>query len=641
MPPDTQPAERIAFGSFELEITSSELFKKGRRVRLSGQSADLLTILVSRSGKLVSREELRLALWPEDTFVDFDHGLNNCIRRIRDVLGDSAESPRYIETLPKKGYRFIAETHAVLPLQSVVAPPDAGNTVAVTVTATAAQLQEYPLQMQSGRWKRLGPWVVSIFLILATVSLFLFGSKILKHRSAAEFSSIAVLPLEQLSGDPNQDYFADGMTDALITDLAQITSLRVISRTSAMHFKGTHLTVPEIAQQLGVDAVVEGSVTRSGNHVRITAQLVDARQDRHLWAGSYAGEMSDILNLQDTVATSIAREVNTKLTSTHEERPRRPVQPAAYEAYLKGWHFWNRFTWEDWRKAIQYFQESINVDPNYAPAYVGLSESYAMLGFHNSPMIEVMPKAKEAAQKALMLDDSLGEAHIALANVLFGYEWDWAGAEREFQRGFQLSPNYALGYHWHSIYLQILGHQAEGIAEQKKAVALDPLSLTINTNLCQAYLFAKQLDAAIQQCRKTLELDPHFGMANRWLTQALYEKGAYQEYVEALESGVRRAGIPEWADEMNKVFSAGGIERFQRYMAEDDLENMKENPLPAWRHAKDYVQLGDKENALRWLEKSYEDRDFGLLLIGINDEFAPLRSEPRYINIRRKMNLPY
>ena len=375
--------------------------------------------------------------------------------------------------------------------------------------------------------------------------------------------------------------------------------------------------------------------------MRITAQLIDARQDRHLWAESYNGEMTDILTLQNTVAESIAREVNAKLAPTRKDKPPRPIQPAAYEAYLKGWHFWNKYTKEDWDKAIHYFQESIDADPQFAPAYVGLSDSYSMLNAYGlMPATEVMPKAKAAAEKALALDNTLGEAHIALANVRLSYDWDWNGAEQEFQKGLQLSPNYALGYHWHSNLLQVLGRQQEGIAEQQRAASLDPLSLIVNTNLCRAYLFAKQLDAAIQQCRKTLELDPTFWVASTWLLQALYQKGASREYLEESERSFKASGDPKVADKRHKIISAGGIDGLIRWEAQQDLKYAQTEFVRDSILARDYLALGDKENALRCLEKAYEHRDFGMLLLALRKEYDPLRSDPRYISIRRRMNLP-
>jgi TolB-like protein/DNA-binding winged helix-turn-helix (wHTH) protein/Tfp pilus assembly protein PilF len=613
------------FGEFEVDLRQASVRLSGTPVAIQEKPLQLLLALLEKPGQLVSRDELCSRLWPGDSFGAFEDGLNTAVRKLRLALGDSVEASQFIETVPKRGYRFIAPIKFVSEADSpAVDLPATGN----SASATRKRHRTIAIALSTG-------------LVVATaVFLMTYASR--HRRSDAEFTSIAVLPLDQLSGDPSQEYFADGMTDALITDLAQITSLRVISRSSAMHFKGTHLTVRQIADQLGVDAVVEGSVTRSGDHVRITAQLIDARQDRHLWAESYNGEMSDILTLQNTVAQSIAREVNAKLAPARKDKPSRPIRPAAYEAYLKGWHFWNKYTGEDWQKAIHYFQESIDADPQFAPAYVGLSDSYSMLNAYSlMPATEAMPKAKAAAEKALELDNALGEAHIALANAQFAYDWDWNGAEREFQKGLQLSPNYALGYHWHSFLLQVLGHQKEGIAEQERAASLDPLSLIVNTNLCRAYLFAKQLDTAIRQCRKTLELDPNFWVASRWLTEALYQKGAYREYLEESERALRASGDSELAVEYHRAFSAGGIEGLMRWKAQQYLKDAQTEFRPDTKQAAAYIALGDKENALRYLERGYEHHEFAMLFLALWEDYAPLRSDPRYISIRRKMNLPY
>jgi TolB-like protein/DNA-binding winged helix-turn-helix (wHTH) protein len=350
------------FGEFEVDLRQASVRRNGTPVAIQEKPLQLLLALLDQPGQLVSRDELCSRLWPGDSFGAFEDGLNTAVRKLRLALGDSVEVSQFIETVPKRGYRFIAPIKFV----STVDLP------AVDLPAT-----NNPAFATRKRHRTIAI-ALSIGLTVATaVFLMIYVSR--HRRNAAEFSSIVVLPLDQLSGDPSQEYFADGMTDALITDLAQITSLRVISRSSAMHFKGTHLTAPQIADQLGVDAVVEGSVTRSGDQVRITAQLIDARQDRHLWAESYNGKMSDILTLQNIVAKSIAREVNAKLAPAQQDKAPRSIQPAAYDAYLKGWHFWNRYTLEDWQKAIHYFQESIDADPQFAPAYVGLSDSYSML----------------------------------------------------------------------------------------------------------------------------------------------------------------------------------------------------------------------------------------------------------------------
>ena len=341
MLPETQPADRIAFGSFELETASGELFRDGRRIRLSGQPADLLVMLVRRGGQLVSREELRVALWPEDTFVDFDHGLNNCIRRIRDALGDPSDSPRFIETLPKKGYRFIAETRPVLPPQNVLTFPVLESAALEPETADTTPIHEDVLQVPISRWKRLRPWAISLFTIVVALFLFFVGSLILKHRSKpADFHSVVLLPLTNLSGDSSQDYLSDGVTDELITELAQATGVPVISRTSAMVYKGKQKPIPVIARELGVDAVVEGALNRTGDRLRMTVHLIDGARDKSLWAQSYDGDMSNVRELEIKVAADLAAHLRAPATTRTPIGPPRPIAPEAYEEYLKGQYFW-------------------------------------------------------------------------------------------------------------------------------------------------------------------------------------------------------------------------------------------------------------------------------------------------------------
>jgi TolB-like protein/DNA-binding winged helix-turn-helix (wHTH) protein/tetratricopeptide (TPR) repeat protein len=627
MPQAFQHGAIARFGDFDVDFSEASVRRNGTPISIQEKPLQLLLILLESHGQLITRETLCSRLWPDDDFGAFDDGLNTAVRKLRIALCDSADGPTFIETVPKRGYRFIASVDFV--------------------PAMEMPTVDLPLNQKPSIFAY--PWSKPVLVTLGAILLIAAGAVsaliiVAGHRNAqrhGEFSAVVVLPLEQLSGDSSQEYFADGMTDALITDLAKITSLRVISRSTAMHFKGTNLTARQIANQLGVDALVEGSITRSGDHVRITAQLIDVREDRHVWAESYSGEMSNILTLQDTVAMSIAREVSAKLAPGTNGRTTRNVQIDAYDAYLKGWYFWNKYTPEDFRRALVYFQKSIDADPQFAPAYVGLSDTYSMFSAYAvMPANESMPKAKAAAERALALDDTSGEAHIALANAQFTYDWDWEGAEQEFQRGIKLNPNYALGYHWHANLLQVLGHQAEGIAEQKRAAALDPLSLIVNTNLCRAYLFAKQLNEAIDQCRKSLELDPAFWFASRWLSQALYQKGAFREYAEEKERILRATGDPKKADLIEGIFASSGIDGLRRWEARQRLETAAHAYVPPPVLATDYIVLGDRENALRYLEKGYQDRSFGLLLIGLTDSYAPLRSEPRYLNIRRKMKLP-
>jgi TolB-like protein/DNA-binding winged helix-turn-helix (wHTH) protein/Tfp pilus assembly protein PilF len=608
----------VRFDRFEVDLRRGELRRDGVAVGLQDKPLQLLLALLESPNTVVSREELYKHLWQTDTFVGFDEGLNTAIRKLRQTLNDSAEMPRIIETVPKKGYRFIAKVEFVVPPK---------------VPASDSQ--------NSTRHKSLRNLAIAagVTLSLAAASLVTLQ---LSRKTSTEFSSVVVLPLEQLSGDAIQEYFADGMTDALITDLAKISSLRVISRTSAMHFRGTHLTARQIADQLGVEAVVEGSVTRAGNRVRITAQLIDARRDRHLWAESYDGEMNDILTLQNTVAESIARHVQANLSRGvgRKFNTSRTVNAAAYEEFLQGRYYWAKFTQSGWQKALEHFEVAIARDPNYAPAYVGLADSYEVLGaYQYMSMRQAMPLATAALRKALELDPDFGEAHYSLGAEKTAYEYDWEGAEAEFQKGLALNPNYAIGRMWHSFLLSALSRHEEAIAEQIRARALDPVSLVINTNLCRAYVFARRPEDAIRACKHTLELDSHFGFAYGWLSVAYQEQGrteeAFQEDQNELETDNQRTLM-----QLRLLRHRRGEDRV---LAVEELkqaiEQYANNSLGASDIAAMYAALNKPDKAFEYLYKAYDARESALSVINVSPVWDPLRSDPRFHSMLLRMNL--
>src|SRR5215831_12890322 len=466
---------RVRFAAFEVDLQTGELFKHGRKIKLQTQSFLILASLLERPGEVLTREELCQKLWPSGVFVDFEVGLNAAINRLRNVLDDSPEKPRFIETLPRRGYRFIA------PVEPSV------------------------------------------------------------QERLPQIRSLAVLPLENLTGDLAQEYFVDGMTDALITRLAQIAALRVISRTSAMHYKGTRKKLPEIARELNVDAVVEGSVVRSGSSVRITAQLVYAPSDRHLWANQYERNLTDILLLQAEVASAIANEVQVRLTP--QERGRlasaRLVNPEAYQAYLRGRLHWNKRTEEGMKKGLELFQQALDKDPSYALSHASVAECYNMMGFWGvAAPHEVSPKAKAAASKALDIDESLAEGHAARGWVQFAYAWDWAGAEKELQRAIELNPGYATAHQWYTHLLAYQGRYEDAFTEVQRTLQLDPLSLVMNSNSAFIYLWARQYDQAIERANRTLECDPYFAPPYLCLGCALQKKGLHAQSLEALSQAV-------------------------------------------------------------------------------------------------------
>src|SRR5246500_815418 len=481
---------RLRFGVFELDLQAGQLRKHGVRVRLQEQPFQVLAMLLDHHGEVVSREELQKKLWPADTFVDFDHGLNKAINKIRGALGDSAESPRFVETVSRRGYRFLAEVKdadaapartpepAIQPHQPQPAAEDPER------PNLPGKLAEVKNPSLSYAWK-----ILVLVLLLMAASLAIWKLHSWNHPSSA-IRSLAVLPFESLSNDASQDYFADGMTDELISDLGQISALRVISRTSVMSYKRARKPLPQIARELSVDAVVEGTVLRSGNEVRITAQLIETSADKHLWSQSYEGELRDTLALQNKVAKTIADQIRINLSPQEQAALKtvRVVVPEAYESYLKGRYFWNKRTADSLKAARAYFDQAIEEDPKYAEAYSGLADTYALLGDWQYAVMtpkEALPKAKAAAIKALQLDNALGEAHNSLAFCLDGFDWDFDSAGKEFRRAIELNPGYATAHHWYAWHLSLLGRYDEAIVEMRKAENLDPLSLIINADLAE------------------------------------------------------------------------------------------------------------------------------------------------------------
>ena len=453
----------VRFGAFEVDLRAGELRKNGTKIRLQQQPFRVLALLLERHGEVVTREELRRAIWP-DAVVDFDEGLDATIYKLRNALGDSAENPRFVETLPRRGYRFI-------------------GVVDGAVASDGAH--EEPPREQRAAGARSKRWSVALGALALAVALSLASNigglrdRLMGGATSERIHSIAVLPLRNLSGDPAQEYFADGMTEALITSLGRVGGLRVISRTSAMHYKGSHQTLPEIARQLHVDAVVEGAVLREGNRVRITTQLVEASTDRHLWAESYEGDLRNVLALEDKVARAITNEVKIRLSLQEQTRlaSARPVNPEAYDAYLKG-----RYQWDDWtevglKKSIEYFAHAVKQDPDYAPAWAGLADAYVLMSlFGFVPSDVALPKAKAAALRAIQLDQTLSEAHVSLAGIHLHLEWSWSASEAELRQAIALNPNNALAHQFYGYYLSALGRFDAAIAEMERALEIDPLS---------------------------------------------------------------------------------------------------------------------------------------------------------------------
>jgi len=650
----------MRFGAFEIDLKAFELRKHGLRLKLSEQPFQILAILLEKPGEVVTRDEIRNRLWPGDTFVDFDHGLNNAVMRLREVLGDSSDKPRFIETLPRRGYRFIApigEINGAAP----GARPDPGHaTDGLSIPSTeqtdpaGASPSEGGPAVPPGNTKNWLTFPRIAVLSTAALAFAVFSGMAVHYVRGMESGktnsghgmSLVVLPLENLSGDKEQDYFADGMTDELTANLAKIRSLRVISRSTAMAYKGTHKPLSEIAGELHVDAVVEGTVLRAGNRVRITAELVQVSTDHHLWADTYESQIGDVLALQNRVSSAIVDEIRINLTKEDKERlAKNPaVSPEAYEEYLKGRYYWNKRSDDGFAKAIGYFEAATRRDPQYALAYAGLADCYGIIGatiYGSVPAAEAAPKAKAAATRALEIDPTLAEAETSLATAKFNYDWDWAGAADGFKRAIQMDARYATAYQRYSLYLSAMGRFDESFEQIKKARDLDPLSISINSSFGWRLYLARQYDRSIAQLRGTLEMDPAYEWPQLILGQAYEQKGDFNSAVAALRKAVELShNSPLMVSALAHAYAlSGNPAEAQRQVAQLLVQAKKQYVSPYYI-AIVYVALGKNELAMDWLEKALADRSNGLVFLKVEPELDPLRSNPRFIALQRQLNFP-
>jgi TolB-like protein/DNA-binding winged helix-turn-helix (wHTH) protein/Tfp pilus assembly protein PilF len=620
----------LQFGVFELDLKAGELRKQGTRIKLQDQPLRVLALLIEQAGTVVAKEELRQKIWPSDTFVDFDHGLHSAMTRLREALGDSAESPRYIETLPRRGYRFIA------PVEEICRRSEAAWPVAAASHNLLPRLAV--------------PLVVGILAgtsLLAIVLGFNLGDarRWLRRQSNPTIRSLAVLPLQNLSGDPTQDYFADGMTEELISHLAQLRDVRVVSRTSSMRYRATTKGLPQIAQELGVDAVIEGSVMRSGQRVRITAQLLDARNDEHLWGQSYERDLEDVMVLQEDMSRAIADEIQVKLRvppSFQAHLPTtRPVNPDAYLAYLKGQYYWNKRSPQALRTAIVYFKQAVDIDQNYAKAFAGLANAYSSLCLvADIRPLEGFPQAKQAALRAVELDPTSAEAHASLAYVKLWFDWDWSRAETEFRYALDLEPGYATGHQWYAEYLRLMGRQDEAISEGKRALELDPLSLIINMESGLPFYVEQRSDEAISYFRKTLEMDSNFGLAHCVLGWAYEQQGKYPQAIAELREALQLDDSPPILASLGHVYAVSGQRRDARLVLDLLRTRAQRGYVGPNFFAIVYTGLNENDKALDSLNQAYADHHWGLVWLQTATFFDPLRSNPRYSDLLSRMRFP-
>lgn len=609
----------LRFGAFEADLRAGELRKHGLRVRLQEQPFQILAMLLERPGEAVTREELRQKLWPADVFVDFDQGLNNAIKKLRLALGDSAENPRFVETLARHGYRFIAPVNG---------------------TERAPAARGWPARL-------LRPRIAAIILaVLVGVGYFGWRSFRPHAKSPAGKVMLAVLPFDNFSGDPGQDYFSDGMTEEMIAQLGNLDPQRlgVIARASAMQYKHSPKGAAQIGKELGVDYILEGSVRREGARARVTAQLIQVSDQTHLWAQSYERDLGRILALQSEVAQAIARQIELKLTPQQRARlaSTRPVDPEAHEAYLKGLYFWNRFTNPDFHKSIEYFQEAIEKDPAYAPAYAGQAASYVQLVEFGEPPSDFYPKSEAAARKALELDETLSQAHAVLSWSLMYYHHDWGATERALLRALELNPSNAHARTYYAKYLAAVGRFDEAREQIERARQTDPVSLAINVVVAQIRFYARQYDAALAQLAKTREMDPNFP-PTYWTLAHVYEAlgkndEACQYMLKTFDLG--SGHVPWFAQLENLRVRSGWRAAWQQWIKGILGSQAQGAYAQPYDLVEAYLDLGRDAEAIEWLRKAAEVRDPEIAFINVDPRFDRLRSNPRFQEIVRSLNFP-
>jgi len=619
--PTTSPLTGIfQFGVFQLDLNAGELHKAGVKVKLQDQPFRVLAVLIEHAGQVVTRDELRQKVWPSNVYVDFDQGLNNAIKKVREALGDSADSPRLIETVSRHGYRFIS------PVSAVQAPPPQPR---------------FPLRSSAFR-NAIAIGLTAV--LLAAFAYWVWHESTKRTAPSSNRITLAVLPFDNLSGDPDQEFFSDGLTEEMIAQLGKLNPdrLTVIARGSVAKYKRSTLSVNQIGRELHTDYVVEGSVRRVPDRVRITVHLIQVSDQTDHWAESYDRDVKDILALQDSVARTIANQINITLAPAEASRLATPrsVDPAAYEAYLKGRYYWNKRTEEGMQKAEVYFQQAIDKDPSYGAAYSGLADCNSGLTWHGftSPS-ETLPRAHAAALKAIEIDPQSAEAHASLGLVL-DHEWDWSGAETEFKRALQLDRRYANAHHWYGDNLSIRGRHDEALLEARKASDLDPLNLMIDTWLGLRYYLARNYESAIEQGRNTVDLDPNFAASHLLLGEAYVQKGFREKGLAELKSAVSLSGNnPLYLAQVAGAYASMGRRTEARQIVDQLQTTSASRYVSPYGLAQIYAVLKEKEQTFKWLQASYDGRAVWMSYLAVDPVFDGYRSDQRFQDLLRRVHL--
>lgn len=644
-------AQLVRFDRFELDLRTGELRKGGIRIRLQEQPLQVLQALLENPGGLITCEELQKRIWPADTFVDFDHGLHAAVNKLRTALSDQAIRPRYVETVQRRGYRFIGKLEA------------SDEPVAVQPQPIHDPTPKPGRRFWNSWTGMMGGFMGAIAIAASLVAGNVYGLKDWLFTAAKphSFRSLAVLPLENLSGDPKQDYFADGMTEELITQVSKFANLKVISRTSVMQYKGSKKSLPQIAGELHVDAVVEGAVQLVDSRIRITAQLVDGATDEHIWAETYDRDLSNVLLLQSEVAADIAKQIDLELTPQQQQRFRanaHAVNPDAYQSYLLGRYYWNMRTGPGLAQAGHYFADAIQKDPNFALAYSGQADYFAYLTVLGGPEImkprDAMAQARTAATKALKLDDSLAEAHASMGNILHNYDWNWGAAEGEYKRAIELNPNYAMAHHLYAHLLIETGRKEESLAEAHRALELDPYSPFVNNGLARQYYLSRDYAKAAAQCLIGLQLSPEYFPARIQLALAYEQTGKLPQAISELEqaAGIMAGNggpanstqppldIPVVHALLGHAYAVSGRTTDARRELSKLQAAAAKRYIPPSYFAILWMGLGDNKQALTWLDRGYKDRSEHMLYLGLEPLVDPLRADPAFVSLLKRVGLP-
>jgi TolB-like protein/DNA-binding winged helix-turn-helix (wHTH) protein/tetratricopeptide (TPR) repeat protein len=626
------------FGPYQANTADLELRKGGIRIRLQPKPFQVFKVLLERAGQSVSREELKNLLWAPDIFVDFDHGLNTAVNKIREALSDSAEEPRYIETLAN-GYKFIGDI-SEQPERTLIA------TAPVAALPPAASLLASPSESRgeiAWRQRYLAPGVGLACLIALVFLVFHTAPKVF-GTSVAPIQSVAVLPLKNLSGDPSQEYFSDSMTDEIITQLAKISSLNVPSAASVVRYKNSSASASEISRDLKVDAFVAGSVVRTGERIRVSAQLIDARTDRHIWAGDYQGDLRDVLVLQNDIATAIARSVKVKVAPADSPTVSVPrqVDPRAYDAYIRGRGYWLRSNTPnevpgDVEKSGELFEQAIQYDPSFARAYSGLADYYGVKSAYGViPAEDGWRKSEEASRKALALDDRLAEAHCSLASKMMLYDWNWTGAEREIQRGLELDPHYAVLHNLYSHLLSYTGRFDQSIAEARRAEELDPLGE--RSAVQRALRFSRRFDLFLTEVEKTFAKDP--ARIHKERARVYHATKRYDEEVHETDQELRIEGCVPCADRLATAYARKGYAGWLQERLNGLNEISKDGNSRSFEHAELYAAMGNTDKAMHYLEQGYREHTVELVRLQVNPAYDDMRTDPRFQDLVHRIGLP-